>query len=107
MNRYARWVNLHKCRVRHIGAFFIGLPFYTSVAAHGIGGEEKYVSVAAGCYYNGVSAKAFYFAGSEVAGNNSAGFSVYHHYIEHIVAVVHFYLSFGNLPVECAISSEQ
>src|SRR6056297_506863 len=99
MNRNAGWVNLYKCRVRHVSTFFVGLPLYATVAAHCVGRKEKYISIASGSYYYCVCAKAFYFGGCEVTCYNSASLSINSYHIEHVMAVVHFYLPFGNLAV--------
>ena len=49
----------------------------------------------------------FDFAGYQVAGNNTTGFTIDLNYIQHFVAAVHFNIAFGNLTVQRLVGTNQ
>ena len=90
MHRNAGRVNLGKAWIGKIGASFIGPVGSRNIGCHGVGGKEKYVSVAARTQDDGMGVVAFDRAGNQVPNNDSPGLTVDNDKIQHFAAGEHF-----------------
>ena len=75
-HRDAGRVNLRVARVCHVGAALVGAEGGHDIAAHGIGGEVKDVSVSAGGEDDGIGGVRGDFTRDEVTNDDSFGVSV-------------------------------
>ena len=77
------------------------------VGGHGVGGEEKYIAVAAGTQDHRVGGMAFHFPGDQVAHDNALGMAVHQYHVQHFAAGKHFDLAGAHLAHQCAVSPQQ
>src|SRR5690606_27565752 len=82
-------------------------PGCRHIAAHRIGGQIKYVSVAARTQKDRVTEMALQFPGNQVARDNAPRFPVNNHHIKHFMAGIHGNLSHSHLTHKRTVGSQQ
>src|ERR1035437_1141464 len=96
-NRNAGRMNLCEARIAEECTFFMRLPDRSGIAAHGVGGEIKNISVTTGTKQNSMAEMPFEFSCNQIPGDNSSCFSVNKYHIQHFVARTHSNGSFSDL----------
>ncbi len=84
-DRDAGRVDLRVAGVRHVGALAVRPPGGGHVRAHGVGGEEEDVAVAAAGEHDDVGEVGLDLAGDQVAGDDAARLAVDDDQLEHLV----------------------
>ena len=106
-NRDTGWVDLGVAGVCHVGAPLVRAVGGHDIAAHGISGEVKNVSVSPGGEDHRIGGVRGDCTGDEITNDDAFGVSVYDHKIEHLVASVHFDTAFRDFLGEGLIASDQ
>jgi len=100
-------VDLRVARVGEGRALLVRPPDGRRIAALGVGGEIKDVTVAAGAEQHGVCGVRLDLAGHHVARHDSAGAAVHHDQLQHLVAVEHLDLAEADLARQRLVGAEQ
>ena len=106
-DRDAGRVDLGVAGVGHVGALAVGPPGGGDVAAHGVGGEEEDVAVAAAGEHDDVGEVGLDLAGDHVAHDDAAGAAVDHDQLDHLVAGVGLHRAGGDLALEGLVGADQ
>ena len=106
-DRDAGRVDLRVAGVRHVGALAVRPPGRGDVAAHGVGGEEEDVAVAAAGQHHDVGEVGLDLAGHQVADDDAAGPAVDDDQLEHLVPRVAADRAGGDLPLEGLVGADQ
>jgi hypothetical protein len=85
----------------------VGTPRGGHVAAHGVGGEEEDVAVAAGGEHDGVSGPRLDLAVDHVAGHDAAGATVDDDDLHHLVAGVHLDGAGRDLALQLLVGADE
>ena len=91
-------MDLSETRVGHVSAAAGSPPGCRHVAVHRVSRQVEDVAVAAGAQHDAVGGVALQLTGQQVSDDDAAGFTVNQYQVEHLVAVVHFHIAFGDLP---------
>ena len=105
-HRDAGRMNLGKTRIREERAFFKSAIRGGHIAAAGIGGKIKNISVTAGSEHDRVSRVLFDLSRTQVAGYDSFGISVDNHQVEHLGLRKHLHAARGDLTAKRLITTE-
>ena len=106
-HRDAGRVDLGVAGVGEVGALAVRPPGGGDVAAHGVGGQEEHVAVAAGGEHHGVGEVGLDLAGDHVADDHAAGLAVDHDQLEHLVPGVHRHGAGRDLPLQGLVGADQ
>ena len=101
-------VDLTVARVGEVSTFAVDLHGSGAIGAHGIGGEEIGVAVAASSDYHSVTEVALDFASDEVANDDATSATVFgDNDVEHFATSEHLNGSVLNLFAEAAVGTEE
>src|SRR5699024_6321808 len=106
-DRDAGGVDLGVARVGEVGALAVRAPGGGGVAAHGVGGQEVHVAVAAGAQHHHVGGVGLDLAGDHVPHHDASGAAVDHDQFEHLVAGVHLHVAGSDLPLQGLVGAQQ
>ncbi len=107
VHRDAGRVDLRVAGVAEVGTLAVRPPGGGHVAAHGVGGQEEDVAVAAGGEHDGVRGPGLDLAVDHVAGHDAAGTPVDQDQLDHLVAGVHLDRSGRDLTLELLVDADQ
>ena len=100
-------VDLGEARVGHQCATAGGAPCRHDITAHGVGGEEEDIAVAAGCQNNRIRRVAGDRAGIQIADNDALRVAIDLHEIEHLGARKHFHSALVDFLFQSLIAADQ
>jgi hypothetical protein len=107
VDRDARRVDLRVAGVPEVRALAVRPPPCGDVAAHGVGGQEEHVAVAAGGEYDCVGEPGLDGAGDHVAGHDAARLAVGDDQLDHLVTAVHRDRPGRDLALERLVGADQ
>ena len=107
MNGDTGGVNLHIGWIGKISSLAVALNGSSTVAAHGVGGEEVGIAITTGGDDHGIGGEALQLAGDQVLGDDTTGTAVDNHHIFHLVAGVELHLAGMYLCAERRVGTEQ
>jgi hypothetical protein len=100
-------VDLGVARVAEVGTLAVRAPVRRDIGAHGVGGEEEDVAIAAAGQDDGVGEVRLDLAGHQVAGDDPASPAVGDDELEHLVPGEHLDRARGDLAFEGLVGTDQ
>src|SRR5690606_4943889 len=100
-------VDLGKTRIGKKSSPFMGFPSGRGIAAHGVGGQIKDVSIASGAEQDGMTEMAFQLSGNQISNDHSPGLPINDHQIQHFMAGILFHITQGYLPFQGLVGTDQ
>jgi hypothetical protein len=106
-HRDAGRVDLRVAGVAEVGALAVRPPVRRDIGAHGVGGEEEDVAVAAGGEDDRVGEVGLDLAGHEVAGDDASRAPLLDDELEHLVPREHLHGAGRDLPLERLVGADE
>src|SRR6266705_3202459 len=105
--RNAGGMDLGETGIGEERAFFISAIRRGDVAAAGVRGEIKNISVTAGGENDRVTGEVVDLTSAQISGDNSLGVSINNHHVEHFGLRKHLHGAGGDLPAKRLIAPKQ
>ena len=107
MNRDTGRVNLGEAGIGEVCSFLVAVPCCRAVGVHGICRKEICVAVTAGSQDYGMCSETLDLTGYKVAGNDTAGLTVYNNELKHLMTGIRLYSTLRDLTVQGSVCSEK